>query len=358
MTHIAMHDALNAIAPLYDSYAFEERAHAADPIAAAATAAYTVLVYSLPADLSDKKVLLDARLAQSLATIKEGERKTRGIELGKKAAQAILDLRKNDGAYAHPIGKVELSDEPGVYQDDFAFVPFWSTMQLFSMVKHDQFRSVPPPALNSTVYTQSYNEIKIIGKKVSPTRTANQTAIAHFWYELGEIGWNRIARTTVESSKLELLATARLFALLNIGLADGYTAGWDTKFHYNFWRPFKAIQFRVDGNPNTEPDPAWTSLMPTPPIPEYPSTHAALGNTAATILAHVLGNNTTFTVSSSTAENKGDERSFSSFSQAANENADSRVMAGIHFRFSTDAGQKQGNRLGQWVVENTLQPHY
>ncbi len=355
MTHIAMHDALNAIVPAYDSYALAERDHAAEPIAAAATAAYTVLVNSLP----DKKAVLDARLAKSLANVKEGERKTRGIALGKKAAQAILDLRKDDGAFADPIGKVEPSDEPGVYQDEFAFVPFWRTMQLFSMVRHDQFRSGPPPALNSASYTKSYNEIKSLGKKGSPSRTANQTAIAYFWYELGELGWNRIARTTVGQAKPNLLATARLFALLNIALADGYTAGWDTKFHYNFWRPFKAIQYtKDDGNPATEPEAGWQSLMPTPPIPEYPSTHAALGNAAATVLAAVLGNNTSFTTTSSTAQNQGEERSFSSFSQAANENAESRVTAGIHFRFSIEAGQEQGNRLGQWVIQHTLQPQH
>jgi hypothetical protein len=123
--------------PAYETYVFEGKDHAADPIAAMAYAAYTVLENSLP----DQKAMLDARLAQSLADVKEGDRKTRGIELGKKAAQAILDLREDDGAFADPIGKVELSDEPGVYQDEFAFVPFWKTMQLFSMERHNQFRS-------------------------------------------------------------------------------------------------------------------------------------------------------------------------------------------------------------------------
>jgi hypothetical protein len=305
--------------------------------------------------LPHQKAMLDTRLTQSLADIKEGEGKTKGIELGKKAAQAILDLRKDDGAFADPIGKVELSDKPGVYQDDFAFVPFWKTMKLFSMVRHDQFRSDPPPPLNSQAYTKAFNEIKVIGKKDSPTRTPDQTAIAHYWYELMEIYWNRVARTLVESRKPDLLTTARLFALLNIAIADGYTAGWDSKFHYNFWRPFKAIQAaQTDGNPDTQAEPAWQPLMPTPPIPDHPSTHAALGNAAATILGHIFGEHTSFTAISSTAMKLDEKRSFSSFSQAADENADSRVLAGIHWRFATDAGEEQGNKLGNWVINNEL----
>lgn len=112
----------------------------------------------------------------------------------------------------------------------------------------------------------------------------------------------------------------------------------------------------TDGNDYTAPEADWEPLMPTPPVQDYPSTHSALGNAAATVLASVFGDNVSFTFPSTTAEPAMSARSFTSFTQAADENADSRVMAGIHFRFACEAGQYLGNDIGQWVVENHLRP--
>jgi hypothetical protein len=144
---------------------------------------------------------------------------------------------------------------------------------------------------------------------------------------------------------------------VDIAMADAYTAGWDSKFHYDFWRPYTAIRgAKSDGNNNTTEDLQWEPTMPTPPVQDYPSTHSALGNAAATVMATLLGDNTPFTMSSPTAAPSGGTRSFTSFSQAANENADSRVKAGIHFRFACEAGQELGNKIGNWVVANHLKP--
>lgn len=356
MVHIAMHDALNAIEPAFEIYAYQEKDAAADPIAAAASAAYTVLVNNLP----EQKEMLDARLNESLAVVKSGERRDRGITLGKQAAQAILDLRQDDGAFGDPVGSIEEpSTEPGVYQFvppyDFIFAPFWKNLEPFSLKSPDQFRLGPPPMLSSKTYTDDFNEVKTLGGKDSPERTPDQSALASFWYEFSEIGWNQIARTAVEIRKPGLLATARLFALVNIAIADAYIAGWDTRYHYNFWRPYTAIRAaETDGNPDTGADPSWESYQTTPPVPEYPSNHSMSGNAAAAVLIHVLGNYTSFTMNSTTAYPAGTSRTFSSFSQAADENAESRVMAGIHFRFSTHAGQEFGNQIGKWVIENHL----
>lgn len=357
MTHIAMHDALNAVAPRYQTYAFHQKNSEADPIAAAATAAYEVLVNQLP----DQKPMLDGRLAASLAAVPEGTGKTQGIELGKKAAAAILALRQNDGAFQDPIGIIVPSVEPGEYQVvppfDFVFAPFWKTMPTFSLQKPEQFRITPQPAITSQTYTDDFNEVKRIGQKDSPQRSADQTAIAKFWYEFSESGWNRVTRTAAADRKLDLLSTARLFALVNMALTDAYTAGWDSKFYYNFWRPYTAIRAaETDGNPNTEADPNWEPSEPTPPVQDYPSTHSALGNAAAMVLAKVLGDNTPFTMTSPTAFPAGSTRSFTSFSQAADENAESRILAGIHFRFSCEKGQELGNQIGKWTVEQHLKP--
>jgi hypothetical protein len=354
MTHLAMHDALNAIHPKYATYAFKDKDAGADPIAAAASAAYTVLLHEIPA----KKNFLDSALQLSLASVAEGDAKSRGIQLGKQAAQSIITDRYNDGSAGDPIAQIPPSSLPGVYQAvppfNIVFAPYWENVKLFTLQTKDQFRSAPHPALNSMEYETAYNEIKGKGKINSTTRTADQSAYAKFWYEFSEAGWNRVARTAAVSKKLNLLETARLFALVDMALADSYIAGWDAKFHYNFWRPYTAIRSaEADNNTNTSPDEQWEPAEPTPPVQDYPSTHSALGNAAATVLARILGDNTAFTMTSFTA---GGTRNFTSFSQAANENADSRVMAGIHFRFSCDAGQELGNKIGNWAVDNKLKP--
>lgn len=357
MTHIAMHDALNAIAPRYQTYAFHQKNSEADPIAAVATAAYEVLVNQVPA----QKTMLDGRLATSLATIPEGSAKTQGIELGKKAAAAIIALRQNDGAFQDPISVPAGTNQPGEYQVvppfNFVFAPFWKTMQTFSLQKPEQFRIVPQPLLTSQAYEEGFNEVKRIGQKDSPHRSAEQSAIAKFWYEFSEIGWNRVTRTAATDKKLDILTTARLFALVNMALADSYTAGWDSKFHYNFWRPYTAIRSAdLDGNENTIADPNWEPAEPTPPVQDYPSTHSALGNAAATVLTAVLGENVGFTMTSTTAQVPGSMRTFYNFLEAADENAESRVLAGIHFRFSCVKGQELGNQIGKWTVEHHLKP--
>ena len=354
IVHIAMHDALNSIAPAYETYALKTTNSNAHPIAAAASAAYYVLLNQFP----EKKAMLDAKLAQSIDSIPPSVSKQQALQLGEQAANAILALRSSDGAFADPITVLPPSTVPGVYQAvppfDFVFAPFWAKMKPFGIVKPEQFRSVTPPVVNSAVYTIDFNEVKNYGSKNSTLRTADQTFYAKFWYEFSEIGWNRIGRVAATDHKLDLLATARLFALLDIALADSYTAGWDSKFHYNFWRPFTAIRrAATDGNDKTEADTQWETLMPTPPVQDYPSTHSVLGNAGATVLTAFFGNSD-FTFTSPSAEPVNASRSFKSFFKAADENADSRVKAGIHFRFATAAGQKMGNQVGEWVLKNNL----
>ncbi|MBD0258128.1 MAG: vanadium-dependent haloperoxidase [Cytophagales bacterium] len=357
MTHLAMHDALNSVAPVYQPYAYHKPDPQAEPIAAAASAAHTVMSNFFPT----KQLMLDSALAVSLQSVPEGDAKTRGIALGKEAGAAILVQRQQDPVYQDPYGPITPSNVPGVYQAvppyNFVFGPFWKDMQPFALSSPSQFRSAPLPVLNSDVYTRDYNEVKAYGDKNSAVRTADQTFYARFWYEGSEVGWNTIAGVVAADKKLDLLATARLFALVNMAMADSYTAGWDSKFHYNFWRPYTAIRAgATDGNPNTEPDAGWESLLETPSIPDYPSTHSVLGNASATILASVVGDKTKFTFSSSTGVPATATRSFKSFSEAAKENADSRIMAGVHFRFACEAGMEMGYQIGKWTVENHLRP--
>ena len=355
MVHIAMHDAINAVHPRYETYAFTGKMANANPIAAAASAAHTVLLHELP----ESKGFLDSALEQSIADLPEGITKANGLQLGKEAGNAILANRENDGAAANPVVPVPPSTVPGVYQAvppfDFYFAPFWENVKLFGLQKKDQFRCTPPPALNSDAYSVAFNEVKEKGKKNSTVRSAEETFYARYWYEFSEAGWNRVARTVAISKKLDLYKTARLFALVDMALADAYTAGWDSKMHYNLWRPYTAIRNATnDGNDQTSADIQWEPEQPTPPIQDYPSTHSALGNAAAVVLANILGDNTSFTMPSPSAVPAGSTRSFTSFSQAAKENADSRVMAGIHFRFACEAGMELGKDIGNWITSNHL----
>jgi hypothetical protein len=357
MVQLAIHDALNGIEEKYQRYAFSGKDKKADPIAAASSAAHAVLVNEIPAG----KAYLDSVLAVVLNKITEGDAKTRGIALGKEAAQAVLAKRGNDGSAKDPIVPVPPSAVAGVYQTvppfTFQFAPFWQDVKLFSLQSKEQFRCAPFPALNSPEYTAAFNEVKEFGKFNSAVRTPDQTFFTKFWYEFSEAGWNRVARVAIVNKKLNMLEAARLLALVDMAIADAYIAGWDSKIHYNFWRPYTAIRKAdSDGNNNTLVDANWEPSDVTPPIHDYPSTHSALGNAAATVMAKLLGDNTPFSMTSPTALPAGSSRSFNSFSQAAIENAESRVMAGIHFRFSCAAGLKLGADIGTWTVDNHLKP--
>ena len=133
--------------------------------------------------------------------------------------------------------------------------------------------------------------MKAIGDKNSATRTAEQSSIARFWYEASPAGWSRIARIVAESRGLDSWDTARLLALLNLAMADGYIAGFQTKYDLNFWRPVTAIRAGdTDGNDATVADPAWSRFLNTPPVPDYTSTHSVLGGAAAEVLRRFFRN--------------------------------------------------------------------
>jgi hypothetical protein len=361
MVHLAQHDALAAIRPAYGAHALTERAPDADPVAAAASAAFEVLVAELPG----QRATLSTRLQRTLAALPEAGARERGVALGQRAAAAILDRRRGDGGDTTAVVPFTAEQAqkagPGSYRPvppfDFLASPGWRSLKPFGMQSPEQFRVAPPPALDSAEYAESFNEVKSLGQKGSTARSAEQTGYAKFWYEFSDIGWNRVARTVATDQKLGLQATARLFALINIAMSDAYVAGWDSKFHYDFWRPTTAIQAAdSDGNPATAPDPTWQAEEVTPPVQDYPSTHSALGNAAAEVLAHVFGDATTFAFTSTSAAPGSGPRRFTSFAQAADENADSRVQAGLHFRFACRAGQGLGKQVGSWVVATQLRP--
>ena len=357
MMHIAMHDALNAIDPRFDTYAYFGRSKRAHPIAAAAAAAHDVLVAVYPA----QQATLDAELAKWLAMVPDGRGKARALRLGAKAAAAIVALRQNDGT---DVDLFSPGYTPGTQPGDYQFVPPYDFAlaedlrfaKPFGLESPEQFRVPAPPALTSRTYARAYNEVKSVGAIDSTTRTKDQSNYANWWYEPSDIGWPRIARVTTTSEELGLWRAARLFALLDMSLYDSYVAGWDSKYHWDFWRPYTAIRAGdTDSNPSTVKDAGWQNYLETPPVQDYPSTHSALGAGAAEVLKRCFRtDHVPFSMESLTALPANPVRSFNTFTQAANENADSRVRAGIHFRFATEEGKALGRKVGSYIVLHHL----
>jgi hypothetical protein len=358
MTHAAIHDALNAIDRRYQPYALNIQSDpASSPLAAVAAAAYAVLLHELPSQQS----ALDMAYANALAAIPDGAEKTSGIAVGQAAAAAILALRSSDGSltaqFPHLPGM-----GPGVWQPTPpAFVPGvlpgWGNVVPFALVTSNQFLPDEPALFNllGPKFTDAYNEVKSVGSLNSTTRSTEQSEIARFWYEDSPPGWNRIAGVVVAQRGLNLWEIGRLFALLNFAIADAYIAGFNAKYSYNFWRPVTAIRAGdMDGNADTIGDPAWNPFLVTPPTPDYTSTHSVTGAAAAEVLARFFDDDEVNFSMTSGPPFGGITRSFVSFSHAAQENADSRVYAGIHFRASCSDGLKQGRKIGKFTFQHHL----
>ncbi|HEX7793640.1 MAG TPA: vanadium-dependent haloperoxidase, partial [Vicinamibacterales bacterium] len=221
------------------------------------------------------------------------------------------------------------------------------------------FRPLGPPSLTSTKYANDVNEVKSFGSATGSARSDDQTTIALFWAdgagtETPPGHWNSIAATVALSRTNTLQQNARLFALLNMAMADAAICAWDAKYRYDFWRPVTAIRNAdADGNDLTTADPLWQPLIATPPFPEYMSGHSTFSAAAAVVLARFYGTDDVQFMASSDVTPL--PRAFSSFSAAANEAAASRLYGGIHFRSAIEDGLTSGTEIGEWVVAHVLQ---
>jgi hypothetical protein len=356
MTNLAVHDALNAIDPRYQQYAPLAPDPLADPIAAAAQAAHDVLLSQYPTE----QATLDALLADWLAQVPDGPGESHGIALGQQSAATILALREDDGWDFQ--GAYEFQDEPGQYHttppwDGFVVQPGFRFAQPFGLQTPDQFRPLPTPPLGSRPYADAYNEVKDFGGADSRLRTADQSRYAIWWMEFAEGSVNRLGRELVAAQQTDLWAAARLFALMDMSLYDGYIAVWDSKYEHNHWRPYTAIrQAGRDANPATAPSALWQPLRVTPPHPEYVSAHAAGCKASFDVLEATFGEDFAFTMTTITAPPDMPTRSFGSFAEAAAECADSRVRLGWHFRYSTDRGRDLGHTVADYVAAHYLEP--
>jgi hypothetical protein len=351
--HASIYDAVNGIARTHEPYMVQSAVSAsASRDAAASAAAHQALVNLFPARTS----IFDALHAAILATIPNGPQKSTGIAWGEFVANQILAARANDGSTAvvPPPG----GSGPGVWiPTPPAFLPYllpqWGFVVPFGMSSSSQFRPPGPPSLDSQQYAADYEEVKELGALVGSTRTAEQTEIALFWAdgagtETPPGHWNSIAQIISGERGNTLEENARLFALLNIAMADAAICAWDAKYEFHFWRPVTAIAF-------VEPELHWMSFIVTPPFPDYTSGHSTFSAAAATVLPLFYDTeDLPFTTGSDFLP--GVYRSFSTCLEAAEEAAASRIYGGIHFRSASEDGLQAGISIGEWTFDHYLRP--
>jgi len=358
MLHAAIYDAVNAIDQTHRSYAvrFSGASQQASQPAAADAAAHDVLVALYP----QLKSALDAKLQQSLTLVQDGVAKTEGIRIGQAVAQAILALRSNDGANQAPL-PYSFGTAPGDYQStppNFPKQPqftHWRNVTPFALKEANQFRPGHPPALTSDRYSDDLNEVQSLGVVGGTAATPDEALTGRFWNGAIQNYWNEIAQTASLDRHLTIAQNARLFALLNFSFADGVIAFYDAKYTYNRWRPVTAIRAAgADDNPDTTPDANWLpEVGNTAPDPAYPGAHAVISAAAAAVLVAVLQrDHLDFSVTSEVLTSV--ERSFTSFSAAADEATESRIFAGVHFRNDLTSGHRLGRDVADFVLDHFL----
>jgi membrane-associated phospholipid phosphatase len=350
----AIFDAVSAIRGTSGYHAHETVPADASPEAATAAAAHRALVRLYP----EWAATFDAGLADSLAAVPDGPGKDHGVALGRTVADAILALRAGDG-WGEPAvdspGSGPGTWRPTPPRHDPPLLPEWATVRPFVLASPRQFRPPGPPRLDSRAWADAYNEVKAIGRADSPSRTAEQAQIARIWADgMGTYTppghWNQIAAQLAQEKGNSLTANARLFAALNLAMADAAIACWDAKFAYRFWRPVTAIRAAdTDGNPDTEADPSWAPLLTTPSFPEYVSGHSTFSGAAEVVLSSFFGPDVAFRTSS--AGLPGVTRSYTSFRAAAEEAALSRLYGGIHFQFSNHDGLTTGRAVARYALD-------
>lgn len=370
MVSTAVFDAVNSVNPQYTPYRVLGAVSAGtSQEAAAITAAHSVLTNLFPAQAASFNALRDSQLA----LIPDGQGKTDGINLGNLCASDMNTWRSSDNSTA--VVPYTEPATPGIWRptpaaNAPALLPGWGDVTPFGITAGNQFRPAGPVLMDSPDYAAQVRQVRILGaidaetsdrdNNGVPDRTADQTQIARFWAQGGGTStppgmWNQIAKVIADTHGSSLIDTARTFALVNIATADAGIAAWDAKYEFNTWRPITAIrEADTDGNAATSPEANWSPLLPTPNFPSYISGHSTFSGAAATILAALFGDATSFTVGSDGLPLV--TRSFDSFSEAAAEAGISRIYGGIHYQDDNLDGLSTGRNIGLWAFRNYLRP--
>jgi hypothetical protein len=352
MVQGAVYDAVNAIDGSRKGYLLTSRV--ATPTdskdAAAATAAYKMLVWIVPAQQPALQALYDA----TLAGIPDGDAKTRGIAVGDAAAAAMIAARTADGRFG--LFRFLSESGPGVWKpvlpafgsDPNAWV---KDVKPFLIERASQFRSDGPFELTSRKYAREFNEVKQVGSATSTTRTADQEHAALYWAENPPRTWNRITNSISAAQGMSLVDNARLFAEVYLTVADAFIAVWDEKAHYSFWRPVTAIrEADTDDNPRTDKDMGWLPLVANPPYPEHPSGHLGLSGAVGRTLQQFFRTDKLSWTDTTPVGMR--TRSFTRVSDAVQEIENARVWSGIHFRNADEASVEISRKIAKYRAKH------
>jgi len=358
MVHSAVFDAVNGIARRYTPiYVPAAAVPGASMRAAAVQAAYATLVKLYP----DQKAKFDQQRTASLSAITDSTDAVQaGLSWGQNVADGILAWRSQDG-FANTLPPYPGGTQPGQWRPTPpamapGLVPQLAQSIPWVLRSPSQYRTNGPAAMTSDQYTADYNETKNMGGSTNSGRTADQTLYSTFWQAGNPPDyWDPVAVLLATQHHLSMVQTARLLALVNLGIADAIIGCWDAKYTYSSWRPVTAIQLSdTDGNDATAPDSAWTPLIVTPPFPEYPSAHSCASGAAGHILSQTFGEESTFQVVSNAMP--GVTRTFHSFTEALEEVKNARIFGGIHFRTATVDGTALGIAVADYVTAHALVP--
>lgn len=347
LLHLAMYDAVHAVTggrALYSTPPVVSRPASAE--AAAIEAGYRVLSAEFPS----RQSTFDGVRQDLLGMLPVAAATHNGVEVGAAVARRLLAVRANDGRNA----SVPYAPDPapGVWRPTPpGFLPansgFLGLVTPFTMEHPAQFRPAGPPALDSKRWAEDYEKVRTLGASDDSARTTDQTATAMFWEPLAGTVWPAAIRRLAREQALDLAASAHFQAVAFAAFADSLIACWDAKFHYGFWRPVTAIRRgEIDGNPSTDPDPAWEPLAITPPFPEYPSGHTC----ATAAVAHAIEDYFPHDVLIP-ARNvvSGHERFYRRAKDVVDEVIEARMLIGVHFRSANEDGAEIGRRIARQI---------
>jgi hypothetical protein len=358
IAQLAMFDAVNAVlnGPYRPFASKPVSAPAASPEAAAIRAAYIVALNEFPT----KVATIDTVYNTSIGGVPASpEAIANGIVVGEAAAQAVLAARVGDHrndpeleGYTPGTGPGAWIPTPAAFAN--AQTPFLRFVTPFGYDDGARFRPHAPPALDSSTYAVDYNEVKDVGAATGTSRTAEQSATALFWSPSASALWTANIRSLAAS--MDLLTAARFEAVGIATVTNALIACWDAKYTYMFWRPVTAIRAGdIDGNSETEPDPAWTPFLGTPSHPEYPAAHTTVGAAALGFYTVWFGTDH-FQLPLAFKGNGGALRNYFSVNEIHAEEANARIWGGMHWRNSTEVGTAVGSRVGKYTATHLLKP--
>jgi hypothetical protein len=303
-----------------------------------------------------QQAAIDAAYQAAIDRIADGAAKSTGIATGEKVAAAVLAARSNDGASAAE--NYRPATTAGAYVPTATpAASQWTQRKPWVMTSAAQFRPGPPPALQSEVWARDYNEVKALGGRTSARRSPEQTDIARFWeYSLPPIYYG-VVRSVANMPGRDSVQNARLFAAVAQAMDDGMISVFEAKYHYSFWRPSTAIRNGdIDGNDATEREAGWVSLIDSPLHPEYPSAHSILASAVGYVLKAEVGDASLPVLTTASPTAKGATRRWTNVDDFAQEVANARIYAGIHYRTSTEVGTAMGRQIGALTVAKFQQP--